>query len=80
MHESRPVAAHELAARTSATRLRLARAAEDLLGAERAAELADRIALLASHVALVTAHGIGRLSQWAGQAGTVGDPQAKHRG
>jgi len=66
------MAADELTAGSATTRERLAAAAEDLLGAERAAELADRIALLASQVALVSARAAEPLWRWAGQAAAAG--------
>lgn len=74
------MAADELAASSAATRERLTAAAEDLLGAERAAELADRIALLASQVALVSAQAGEPLLRWATQAGTAGRAKARDHG
>jgi len=44
----------------------LMRGAEDLLGPDRAAELADRIAVLARQIALVSAAGAEPLFRWAG--------------
>jgi uncharacterized small protein (DUF1192 family) len=74
------MAADELSASAAATRQRLTRAAEDLLGAERAAELADRIALLASQIALVSAQDAEPLLRWPGQAGTAGGAKARDHG
>ena len=74
------MAAGELAASSDAARQRLAAAAEDLLGAGRAAELADRITSLASQVALVSAQAAEPLLRWAAQPGTAGRVKARDHG
>jgi uncharacterized small protein (DUF1192 family) len=74
------MSADELSVSAAATRQRLTRAAEDLLGAERAAELADRIALLASQIALVSAQDAEPLLRWPGQAGTASGAKARDHG
>jgi len=74
------MAADELSASAAATRQRLTRAAEDLLGAERAAELADRIALLASQIALVSARHAEPLWRWPGRPGTASGAKAHDHG
>jgi len=74
------MAGGEPAASSDATRQRLTMAAEDLLGAGRAAELADRIALLASQVALVSEQAAEPLLRWARRAGTAGRAKAPDHG